>query len=336
MYTIKDVAKLANVAVSTASYALNDTGKVSQETRERVLKVAAELGYRPNGVARDLKRNVKTGIICVFFDDFSGPFYSEVLRGVQDVALCNDYNLIVCTHKMTEKFLNERRVDGAIILSPNIPDEVLLRVAAPKFPIVVMDRELQCEYIYNVLIDNLQGAYNATKYLINLGHRNIAYISGPIISYDNIKRLEGYKKALMESNIDFDPSLVVQGRFTEEGGYGAMRLLLLNSRLNKKPLDAIFSANDEMAIGAISVLNEEGIKVPDDLSIIGYDDIRLASYIQPPLTTISHYKYEWGTMAADLVFQGLKNNFQGGRIILPAQLVERNSCKAIDNKDKQR
>lgn len=327
MYTIKDVARLANVAVSTASYALNNTGKVSQETRERVKRVAEELGYKPNGVARDLKRNVKTGIICVFFNDFGGPFYSEVLRGVQDVAICNNYNLIACTHRMTEKFLSERRVDGAIILSPNIPDDVILRAAGPNFPIVVMDRELDCEHICNVLIDNEQGAFSATKHLMDLGHKRIAYISGPFISYDNMRRLDGYKKALEEGNIPFDPSLVVQGRFTEDGGYGAMKLILLNSKLDNNPLDAVFCANDEMAIGAINALNEEKVKVPEDISIVGYDDIRLASYIHPSLTTISHYKYEWGTMAANLVFQGLKEDFKGGKVILPAKLVIRSSSR---------
>lgn len=327
MYTIKDVAKLANVAVSTASYALNGTGKVSQETREKVLKAAKELGYRPNGVARDLKRNVKTGIICTFFDNFGGPFFSEVLRGVQDVAICNNYNLIACTHRMTEKFLSERRVDGAIILSPIIPDELILKNAGPNFPIVVMDRELECEYIYRVLLDNVKGAYEATKYLINQGNSRIAYISGPEISYDNRKRLAGYQKALEESNIGFENNLVVQGRFTEEGGYGAMKLLLINSRLSNKPLDAVFCANDEMAIGAINALNEEGVRVPEDISIVGYDDIRISSYVQPSLTTVSHYNYEWGVMAANLVFQGMKENFKGDSVILPPKLIVRNSCK---------
>lgn len=331
MYTIKDVARLANVAVSTASYALNGTGKVSQSTREKVLKAAEELGYRPNGVARDLKRKVKTGIICMFVDDLGGPFYSEVLRGVQEVAICNNYNLIACSHRMTEKFLSERRVDGAIVLSPNIPDDILLKTAGPQFPIVVMDRELECEHIYNVLIDNFNGAFQAVKYLIDLGHRKIAYISGPLVSYDNKKRLEGYKQALEENDIKFNPNLIIQGRFTEEGGYEAMKLFLLNSNITNQ-IDAIFSGNDEMAIGAIRALSEKGIRVPEDISIVGYDDIRLASYIQPPLTTVSHYKYEWGTMAASLVFQGLKDQFKGGKIILPAKLIERSSCKATGNK----
>lgn len=330
MYTIKDVAKLAKVAVSTASYALNGTGKVSQETREKVLKAAEELGYRPNGVARDLKRNVKTGIICMFVNDLGGPFYSEVLRGVQDIAGFNGYNLIACNHTMTDKFLSERRVDGAIILSPNIPDKLLERVAGPQFPIVVMDRELKHEHIYNVLLDNINGAYLASKYLIDLGHRKIAYISGPMISYDNIKRLEGYKKALDDHNIGFDPSLIVQGRFTEEGGYGAMKLLMFNSKQNNINIEAVFCANDEMAIGAINALSAEGIRVPEDISIIGHDDIRLASYIKPSLTTIRHQQYEWGTMAANLVFQGLKEGSKGGNMILPAKLIERESCKRVN------
>jgi LacI family transcriptional regulator len=261
------------------------------------------------------------------FVGLGGPFYSEVLRGVEDVVLCNNYNLIACSHTMTDKFLSERRVDGAIILSADIPDKLLQRVAGHSFPIVVMDRELQNEYIYNVLLDNNNGAYKATKYLIDLGHRKIAYVSGSTISYDNIKRFEGYKMALADNNIMFDNNLVVQGRFTEEGGYGAMKLLLLNSKLNGNHIDAVFCANDEMAIGAINALNSEGVRVPEDISIIGYDDIRLASYIQPSLTTISHNQYEWGAMAANLVFQGLKEDFNGGKIILPAKLIERNSCK---------
>jgi LacI family transcriptional regulator len=141
MNTIKDVARLANVAVSSASYAINDTGKVSKETKERVLKAAKDLGYRPNGVARDLKSNKKTGVICVFVGDLGGPFFSEVMKGIQDEALKNNYNLIACNHNMAGKFLSERRVDGAIILSANVPDELLLNVAVPNFPIVVMDRE---------------------------------------------------------------------------------------------------------------------------------------------------------------------------------------------------
>lgn len=329
MNTLKDVAKLAKVAVSTASYALNGTGKVSQETREKVLKAAEELGYRPNGVARDLKRNVKTGIICTLFDNFGGPFFSEILRGVQDVATCNNYNLIACTHRMTEKFLSERRVDGAIVLSPIIPDDLLLKNAGPNFPIVVLDRELECEYIYRVLLDNVKGAYEATKYLIDQGHSSIAHISGPEISYDSQKRLEGYKKALRDNNMDFESSLVVQGKFTEEGGYAAMKLLLLNSKFRNKPLEAVFCANDEMAIGAINALNELGIRVPEDISIIGYDDIRLSSYIHPSLTTVSHYKYEWGVMAANLVLQGMKESFKGESIMLPPKLIVRDSCRPM-------
>ena len=326
MNTIKDVAKLAGVAISTTSYALNDTGKVSEKTKEKVLKAAKELGYRPNGVARDLKMNKRTKVICVFVGDLGGPFFSEVIKGIQDVALNNNYDLIACNHNMAQKFLSERRVDGAIILSAIIPDKLLLRVAGPHFPIVVMDRELEGEYVYNVLLDNVQGAYDATKHLIKLGNRKIAYFSGAPSSYDSIKRFEGYKKALNENGIIFDHNLVVQGHFTEVGGYEATNLLLINSKLNNNAVDAIFCGNDEMAIGAIRALDEKGIKIPEDISIIGYDDIRLASYMKPSLTTISHHKYAWGTMAANLVIEGLKEDIKFKNILLPSELITRNSC----------
>lgn len=332
MHTIKDVARLASVAISTASYALNDTGKVSEKTKEKVLKAAKELGYRPNGVARDLKSNKKTNVICVFVGDLGGPFFSEVIKGIQDVALNNNYNLIACNHNMAQKFLSERRVDGAIILSAFISDKLILRVAGPQFPIVVMDRKLEGEYIYNVLLDNVQGAYRATKHLIELGNKKIAYFSGAPSSYDNVKRFEGYKKALAESGIIFDHNLVVQGQFTEEGGYEATNLLLLNTQLNNNAIDAIFCGNDEMAIGAIRALNEKGIRIPEDISIVGYDDIRLASYIQPPLTTISHHKYGWGAMAANLVLEGLKDNIKFKNILLPSELIIRNSCRSLTDK----
>lgn len=332
MKTIKDVAKLANVAISTVSYALNDTGKISKDTKERVLKAAKELGYVPNGVARDLKSNKKTGIICVFVGDLGGPFFSEVMKGIQEEAIKNNYNLIACNHNMAGRFLSERRVDGAIILSAEVPNELLLSVAGPNFPIAVMDRELESEYIHNVLLDSKQGAYMATKYLIELGNKNISYFSGAYSSsYDNNKRFEGYKQALAENGLIFDDNLVVQGGFTEEGGYKAMKLLLLKSRLDDNPIDAIFCGNDEMAIGAMNSLKEEGIRIPDDISVVGYDDITLASYMQPSLTTISHYKYGWGVMAAHLVLEGIKNKIKSKNIILPPKLIVRNSCRTVSD-----
>jgi LacI family transcriptional regulator len=333
MNTIKDVARLANVALSTASYAINDTGKVSKETKQKVLKAAKELGYIPNGVARDLKNNKKTRVICVFVGDLGGPFFSEIMKGIQDETLKNNYNLIACNHNMADRFLSERRVDGAIILSASVPDDLILRVAGPHFPIVVMDRKLEGEYIYNVLLDNVQGAYQATKYLIELGNKKIAYFGGASHSYDNVKRFEGYKQALMENGVTFDENLVFQGYFTEKGGYEAMKLLLLKSGLDNNHIDAVFCGNDEMAIGAIKALSEEGIRIPKDISIVGYDDIRLASYVQPPLTTISHYKYAWGVMAANLVLEGLKDDIKSRNIIMPAKLIVRNSCRALPDKN---
>jgi LacI family transcriptional regulator len=327
MATIKDIAKKAGVAISTVSYALNNDHRVNVNTKKRIMEVAKELNYRPNGVARDLKmKKVKT--IGIFMNDFGGPFYSELIRGVQEIVYSNGYDLIACStygegeESTVHRFLKEKRIDGAILLAPTIPNELVLDVASDDFPIVVLDRELKSDHIYSVLIDNKQGAFKAVNHLINLGYRKIGYLSGPNNSYDNLKRLEGLKSALEMNNLPFVPSWNVQGRFTEEGGYQAMKILLTSPNIPQ----AVFSANDEMAVGAIKALNEAGLKVPDDLAIIGFDDIRLASYIQPPLTTMSHHKYEWGTLATQILFYALQEKSARDTIFLPVELIKRESC----------
>lgn len=326
MATLKDVAKKAGVAISTASYALNNDPRVSNRAKEKVLEAARKLGYRPNGIARNLKKQ-KTDTIGLFLNDLGGPFYSEIIRGVQEVVTSNGYDLIACStyggiNSTAYRFFEEKRVDGAILLGPSIPDNLIIEVAREDFPIVVLDRELHVDYVYNVLIDNKNGAYSAVNHLINLGYRKIGCLSGPTNSYDNQKRMEGFKKALQEKEVPFVSNWVVQGKFTEEGGYHAMKVLLTNEQLP----EAIFSANDEMAIGAIKALEEAGMSVPDDVAVVGFDDIRLASYINPQLTTVAHPKYEWGTMATHMIFQALKGGVQKDAVWLSTSLVVRESC----------
>jgi LacI family transcriptional regulator len=327
MATLKDIARRAGVALSTASYAMNNNSKIKEETRHKVLKAAQELNYIPSGIARSLKKQ-KTNTIGLFFNSFGGPFFSSIIQGVEEVVVSNGFDLVAisCYDSTTStafRYLREKQLDGAIIMGPHVPDELIRQVANKDFPVVVLDRELKADYVYNVLINNTQGAYDAVSHLAKLGHRKIAYFSGPSIVYNNKKRLEGYQKALADHSIPFSPNWVIQGRFTEEGGYQAMKMLIGSNRLP----DAIFSGNDEMAIGAVQAMKEANIRVPEDMAIVGFDDIRLASYIQPPLTTICHPKYEWGVMATHLVFQPEKMNDQN-RIILPTELVVRDSCGA--------
>jgi LacI family transcriptional regulator len=327
MATIKDVAKLSGVAVSTASYALNNSTKVSEETRQKVLAAAKQLNYQKNGLASDLKRT-STNTIALILSDLSGPYYSELIKGVQDVASTNGYDLIACSsiggaQSTAVKFLREKRVDGVIILAHNIDDETILESSREGFPIVVLDRSVQSEHVVQIEVDNEHGALMATEHLIQKGSRDIAYVSGPYNSHDNELRFKGYRAALEKHGIEYRPKWKVSGGFTREGGYQATKMIIAQ----KDVPHAIFYANDEMAIGGIQALNEKKISVPDDISIIGFDDIQLSEYVSPPLTTMRQPKYEAGALAVHLIFQVLSKEKVDQNYKLTTELIERKSVK---------
>ncbi|CAM3554603.1 MULTISPECIES: LacI family DNA-binding transcriptional regulator [Paenibacillus] len=328
MATIKDVAKLAGVALSTASYALSGDTRVSAKTKAKVLEAAKQLNYRKNGFAMDLKRS-RTKTIALILTDLSGPYYSELIRSVQEVALTNGYDLIACSSiggrdSTAVKFLEEKRADGAIILAPNIRDEVLLQSASPQFPIVVMDRSLSGDDLVNVLVDGEQGGYTATRHLIEAGHKTIAYISGPGDSYDNQLRYKGYLRALAEAGLKEHSKWRLSGNFVREGGYSATKMMIVQGELPS----AVFYGNDEMAIGGLKAFEESSISVPGDVSVIGYDDIQLSEYVKPPLTTIRQPKSEAGSLAAHLLFQMLGGAEVNPRYTLTTELLERESVRA--------
>ncbi|CDQ38406.1 MULTISPECIES: LacI family DNA-binding transcriptional regulator [Virgibacillus] len=327
MATIKDVAKLAGVAISTASYALNNSDRISAATKQKVEAAAKTLNYKKNGFASDLKRT-KTNTIALILSDLSGPFYSELIKGVQDVTSANNYDLIACNsiggaQSTAVKFLTEKRVDGAIILAHNITDELTIESATYGTPLVLLDRYLDDNHVYHVEVDNIQGGYRATEYLITHGHTEIAYISGPAASNDNILRYQGYQNALMDYHLHLHSRWHIQGDFTREGGYRATKLLIAQKKLPH----AIFYANDEMAVGGLHAFKENNIRIPEDLSIIGYDDIQLSEYVQPPLTTIKQPKYEVGALAAHLVFQILNGEKIDHHYKLSTELIERASVQ---------
>ncbi|MGR3763161.1 LacI family DNA-binding transcriptional regulator [Rossellomorea sp. NS-SX7] len=327
MATIKDVAKLSGVAVSTASYALNNSTKVSEETRQKVLAAAKELNYQKNGLASDLKRT-STNTIALILSDLSGPYYSELIKGVQDVASTNGYDLIACSsiggaQSTAIKFLREKRVDGVIILAHNIDDKTILDSAREGFPIVVLDRSVQSEHVVQIEVDNEHGAFMATEHLIEKGSREIAYVSGPYNSHDNELRFKGYQSALEKHGIEYRSKWKVSGGFTREGGYQATKMIIAQ----KDVPQAIFYANDEMAIGGLQALNEKKLSVPDDISIIGFDDIQLSEYVSPPLTTMRQPKYEAGALAVHLIFQVLSKEKVDPNYKLTTELIERKSVK---------
>ncbi|MBO1004008.1 LacI family DNA-binding transcriptional regulator [Pseudogracilibacillus auburnensis] len=316
MATLRDVAKRAGVSVSTASYSINNSPLITDKTKKKVLQAVKELGYRPHGMAKNLKEQ-KTNIIGIFLSGFSGPFFNEMLEGIQEVVIQNGYELVVCASVDQHRLLIERYVDGAIILNFHMEDELLESCANEKFPIITLDREMDDPHIQNVLLPNEDGSALIVDYLIDKGHKRIGYISGSEESFDGEMRLKGFKNSLQrhgKSLLDMD---LLRADFTESSGYEKM-----NRYLNEERSDlpsAFVCANDEMALGAIRAIQEHGIRIPEDIAIAGFDDIHLSEYINPPLTTIHVPKKQWGITAAQTLFNMIDDSF--GFEPVPIELV---------------
>lgn len=324
MSTIKDVAKLASVSISTVSYALNGSGRVSEETRKKILEAAKELNYKPNGAARSLK--TKQMEIIGVFSDFSGPLHSEIIKGVQEVARNNKYEVIfgecLVNKRAVTRMLSERIVDGAIIFSSSVNNDILEDLSNNEFPIVVLDRKIENENISQILIDDKDAAYNAVKHFHSLGYKDIGFISGPKDSYDSERRFEGFKLGVKDFKMNFKRAWYADGEFNEHQAYRVMIELIEKGDLPR----AFFIANDEMAAGAILALKEHQIKVPEDIAIIGFDDIPLARHITPALTTVRRPAYDLGIMAAHTLLNNLKGKQSSKSIMLSTAFVVRESC----------
>jgi LacI family transcriptional regulator len=330
MTTIKDVAKLASVAVSTASSALNGKENVRPATRDRVLQAAKQLNYKKNGFAADLKMS-RSNTIALILDDLTGPFFSEVIKGVQDVTFSKGYDLITCSsirgeNSMPTRFLEEKRTDGVIVLAHMLKDETIRRSEREGFPIVLLDRELASSHILNILVDNEDGGFRAAKHLLDMGHRKIGFVSGNSSSHDNLLRFRGFKRCLDQHNVELPGKWHIASNFTEDGGYHSTKMLIMQGDLPT----ALFYANDEMALGGMKAFAEAGIRIPEDISMIGFDNIMLSGYTNPPLTTIHQPKYEMGALAAHLVFQVLQGDaIEKKNYTLETTLIERATCKRI-------
>ena len=326
--TIKDVAREAGVSISTVSYAVNNQKKISPKTRDHVLRVAKRLDYVANGNAKLLKQK-KTRAIGIFFNSWFGPIYSEIVQGIEKAVHLAGYDLVACSLYGEEsstgyKYLRDRMVDGAIILTNSFDDEFLKSTASEDLPLVVLDREIQSPHIYSVLIDNFGGAFNATKTLIQNGSKAVYYLGGPMNSYDNQKRLEGYIAALGFSGAPVNHECILECDFTEEGAYQKMTALF---QKDCKP-EAIFSANDEMALGVYRAAREYNLRIPEDIKLVGFDNIREAEIATPPLTTVSHHKLEMGITAAEMLLATIKGETQdiSPLRIQPTELIERESA----------
>lgn len=329
MATMKDVAQQAGVSPSTVSHVINDTRFVSQQLRDRVLHAMKELNYQPSAVARSL-RTKKTQVVALVIPDITNPYFPEVARGVQDVAEQNEYSVILCnTDRMRGRelrFLNAlrgQRVDGLILNPSEITSRDLQDLQDAQIPVVLIGSQIDHPDLDVVMVDNVQGAHDAVTHLINLGHRRIGLVGGSRASSSGDQRFQGYVRALTDHGLPIDEEIITEGRFTREGGYESMNCLLAQQSLPT----AIFASSDVMAIGALMAIQGAGLHVPDDVSLVGFDDIAEASTTTPKLTTIAQPKYETGEAAARLLFSRIEgaSPAQRQKVILSHQLVIRES-----------
>ena len=330
---MRDVARHAGVSISTVSHVVNNSRAVSSEARGRVLAAMKELGYKPNALAQNLRRQ-QTLSIGMIVPDSANPFFAEVARGIEDTSFEQNHSVILCnTDGNVDKqathtdLLIKNQVAGILFVAAGISTELVEDLQARQVPLVVVDREVPDVAVDTVLTNHRRGGCQATQHLINLGHRRIACISGGSDLSPSAERLTGYQMKLQESGIPFEDTLVVKGDFQYASGYRAAQQLL---RLAEPPT-AVFACNDLMAVGVISAATEMGLRVPEDLSVVGFDDVRLASFTNPPLTTIAQPKYEIGVIATEMLLARAGNLAAAPRVErLETKLIIRGSTAPLE------
>lgn len=328
--TIKDIAKKGGVSYSTVSRALNNRLVVNEKTRREIQKLAEEMGYKPNGLARGLVTQ-KTDTLGLVIPDITNPFFPEVARGVEEEAAKYGYSVFLCNTdwdvKKEQRYLQallSKRVDGIILASASEDSDYVIELVRGGLPLILVSRVMKQVDTNYVAIDNVKGAYLATDHLLNLGHRGIAYIGGPENLEFSRARYEGYLLALASKGIEINSRYIRHGKFKKEEGYRNTCELLKDPA--SRPT-AIFAANDILALGIIQAARELGIQVPGELSVVGFDDIPYASYGEVRLTTVAQPKYAMGEMAAKLLLDEIQSGKkpQKKHIVLQPELVIRNS-----------
>lgn len=299
MVGIKDIAKAAGVSISTVSYALNGSTKVTEQTRQRIMAIAAELNYVPNMAARTLKKQ-QTNIIGVYLADYAGSFYGELLDGIKRGLAAYDYEMIVCSGQKSHLFIPERMVDGAIILDWTFKTQEIEMLADRGHQMVVLDREIAKDNISRVLLDNKGGATLAVERLLAAKTQHVYLVTGSM-GYDNAQRLSASTKELTRFGIEYE---IIAGNFTEPSGYAAAEKIAekIDQGLATFPLD-IFSFNDEMAVGIYKFFSKRKEKIGQDIRIVGFDNIEISSFLTPRLATIAYSKHRWGMVAAEKIIR---------------------------------
>jgi LacI family transcriptional regulator len=325
--TLSMVAAKAGVSPSTVSRILNGTAQVNEAKKAQVLAAIEDLGFKPNLAARSLAggRTMSVGVLTQFIDS---PFYGEALRGIEDELRGEGYAPIFVSGHWDEKeeqnrlaMLEERNVDGIIVLTGKLSDSTLVEIAKT-LPVVITGRQLEYPNLFSIDFDNIEGACLAVRHLHSLGHKEIAFISGLLDHPDAIQRLNGFKAEIKRKKLKVDEALIVYSDFQESGGFKAMSTLIGRG----VHFTAVIAANDQMAYGARLALHRAGFHVPEDVSLIGFDDLPHSAFTLPPLTTVRQSIYEIGIAAAKAMLDLLKNKTPPSKFI-EAELIVRESTR---------
>ncbi|MFC4767118.1 LacI family DNA-binding transcriptional regulator [Effusibacillus consociatus] len=331
--TIYDVAKAAGVSIATVSKVINNTGRISEETKKKVLDVMEELRYQPSVVASALTGK-RTYTIGLLIPDLANPFFAEIARSVEDRGQELGFSVVMCSTDNDSKkeakyisLLKQKSVDGIVLAAGFQNDTVLKELVQEKFPLALIAREIPELAIDSVVLDDFLGGYQVTEHLLSLGHRRIAVLAEKARS--SKERIRGYRHALQNAGIEFDQSLILASEATVEKGYRNTVQLLDSS----DPPTAIFATNDLLAIGVIQAGRERGIGVPDDLSVVGFDNTILAAIVDPPLTTVAQPIHEMGRQVMDILIQRIEDEKKmKQRVVLLPELVIRKSTKPLQVK----
>ncbi len=331
--SIKDIAKAAGVSHSTVSRALSDSPLVSDETKARIQRLAKEMGYSPDSLARSLVTR-QTHTVGVVVTTIVDPFIAQVVQGIEATAQDHGYTVILCSSGAEPdreisavEMLRSKRVDGVIVTSSRIGALYLDHLERIGVPIVLINNhnEDSGRYTFTVTVDNRHGGHLATEHLANLGHRRIAYVTAPADHSSDLDRLTGYQQALSEAGLEPDPALIIPGNGRADGGERALESL---RALEALP-DAVFCYNDMTAIGLMTAARRAGLSVPRDLAVVGFDDIPFATHCHPPLTTIAQPKIEMGQlamkMALSLMTIGEEDEEELSNIVVQGKLIMRAS-----------
>lgn len=327
--TIKDVARVAGVSIATVSRILNGHGGVSTQLKQKVQAAVKELDYQPNGMARALK-NQESRSIGLIIPDIENPFFPALVRGVEDAAQQNGYALILCNTdgkpKVEEKYLKfllTKQVDGILFVGNLGNDGGQFWFSGLNVPVVLLDRRIAGTPFSAVLTDNRAGAVMAVEYLIRQGRRKIVMIGGRQKSITSLERAAGFLAAMRAHDYSVSEHDIYYGDFTFEGGYRAVQALLEN----KTAFDAVFAANDMMAIGVMEGLSRHGLRVPDDVAVVGFDNIHMSAWYKPALTTVSQPVYQMGKIGVEILVDEIVGNGDSRQeIVLTPKLVIRRSC----------